>query len=378
MKKEKGMNILYIITRSDWGGAQAHLYDLIHYICTHTNHTCSLIVGEEGELSERVQQLDIPVEVLPTIVHPIHPIKDMIAIWNVVKVLKRIKPDIIHIHSSKAGIIGRIAAYIVGIPAIFTAHGWAFTDGVSVIRRMIVLPLEKWLARYTKKIICVSEYDRNIALANGVGTEEQLLTIHNGIPDIESSFCLNTHNERRKDELHCVMVARFSAQKDYKTVVKAIQQVSPEIPVQVSFVGQGVLLEEIKQFVRETGTSEKIQFLGARADVPDILSCTDIFLLVTNYEGFPISILEAMRAGLPVIATDVGGVKEAVVDGVTGYLVPRGESKAVKRKIEILARNPNLRYKMGEAARERFIKYFTQEKMLEKVSGVYHDVYRGL
>jgi glycosyltransferase involved in cell wall biosynthesis len=367
------MKITYIITRSDWGGAQAHLYDLIEYAHINTDHSCHLIVGEEGRLAEQVRGLGIPVTIVPTLIQPIHPLKDILAVRDLVGLLKQINPDIVHLHSSKAGMVGRIAARILRLPAIFTAHGWAFTDGVSSFRRMISLPLERWVARYSQRIICVSEYDRQLALQYKVGGPEQLVTVHNGIPDINEKQLLSHENSNEKREaLRCIMVARFSAQKDYATLLYATSRVT--VPIELHLAGQGELITSMRNLAKELRIEDKTNFLGPRSDIPELLSSNDVFVLTTNYEGFPISILEAMRAGLPVIATDVGGVSEAVIDGETGYLVSRGDSKAVQERIEILAKNLELRRKMGEAGRRRFLENFSSQKMIDKTFSLYKEV----
>jgi glycosyltransferase involved in cell wall biosynthesis len=370
------MKITYIITRSDWGGAQAHLFDLIEYAHNHTSHECQLIIGEEGTLAERVRAIGVPVFLVPTLVQPIHPLKDILAVHDLIRLFKQINPDLVHLHSSKAGMVGRLAARFLRIPAIFTAHGWAFTDGVPSFRRTISLPLERWVARYSQRIICVSEYDRQLALQYQVGKAEQLVAIHNGIPDIKLNDLLRY--ERAGEEnaaVKCIMVARFSAQKDYATLLHAASKV--KAPLHLQLVGQGELIEPMQQLARERKLENVVHFLGPRSNIPQLLAANDIFILTTNYEGFPISILEAMRAGLPVIASDVGGVREAVVDGVTGYLVPRGDVDAVRERLEKLASNPELRRKMGEAGRQRFLQCFTAQQMLARTFGLYEEVGGG-
>ncbi|WCK54285.1 glycosyltransferase family 4 protein [Aneurinibacillus sp. Ricciae_BoGa-3] len=363
------MKIAYIITRSDWGGAQAHLYDIMKFIKSHTRHECCLIIGEQGLLADKTRQIDIPVTIVSNLVQPIDPFKDVAAIKDTVAILKKIKPDIIHLHSSKAGIVGRIAGRLTGIPAIFTAHGWAFTEGVSVSRQRIFLPIERFMARYTSKIICVSEYDRHIALEKNVGDPNKLIAIHNGIPDAYPH-----QSVKDASKIKCIMVARFSTQKDYGTLLQAVHKMLPGSDLKFDLVGQGELLESTKQLASQLNVNEMVSFLGPRRDVPDLLVKSDIFLLISNYEGFPISILEAMRASLPVIASDVGGVKEAVIDGVTGFLIPRGDSEKLKSKLELLTGNPQLRMNMGMAGRERYLKYFTDTTMLKKTVAVYESV----
>lgn len=366
------MKIVYIITRSDWGGAQANLFDLIQYAHRHA-YECHLIVGEEGRLSEQVRTLGVPISLVPTLVQPIHPWKDMLATRAIIQRLREIKPDMVHLHSSKAGIVGRIAAHITGIPAIFTVHGWAFTEGVSPLRRAISLPLERWIAPWSKRMICVSEYDHQLALKYKVGHGEQLVTIHNGIPDVEArNRAVYKEWDKKLDPMRCVMVARFSSQKDYATLLHAASQV--EVPLELNLVGQGELMDSMRHLVKELQLDRQAHFLASRSDIPDILVHNDLFVLTTNYEGFPISILEAMRAGLPVIASDVGGVREAVIDGVTGYLVPRGDIEAVRNRLEKLANDPGLRTRMGKAGRQRFLQHFTAQHMLERTFELYHEV----
>ncbi|MED4730178.1 glycosyltransferase family 4 protein [Aneurinibacillus migulanus] len=373
------MNISYIITRSDWGGAQAHLYDLIEYIKHNTEYNCHLIIGEEGRLSEQVQVLGVPVDIIPTLIQPINPWKDLRAISDVLRILKRVKPSLVHTHSSKAGMVGRSAARIAGIPSVFTAHGWAFTEGVSTFRKNIAVPLERWMGRYSDSIICVSEYDRKLALDYRIASSEKIVAIHNGIPDVERAFIkehqtLETQQATEDRALKCIMVARFSVQKDQETLLRAISKLSLGTPIELYFVGQGELIDSMRLLAKELNVIQKVHFLGPRVDIPQLLATMDVFLLITNYEGFPISILEAMRTGLPVIASNVGGVREAITDGVNGYLVSRGDSEAIKERLELLARDSNLQKVMGKAGREKFLKYFTSKKMFEKTLSVYNKV----
>ncbi|WP_027415573.1 glycosyltransferase family 4 protein [Aneurinibacillus terranovensis] len=359
------MKIAYVITRSDWGGAQSHVFDLLRYASQFEE--CHLIVGEEGELTERVRNLPVSVWHVPTLIQPIHPFYDCLALRDILRVLRKIKPDLVHTHSSKAGFIGRFASRLADFPSIFTAHGWAFTEGVSAFRKKISIPMERVAAKISKKIICVSEYDRELALQYEVAEENKLITIHNGISE---QYSIN--NQDTGDTMRVVMVARFSAQKDHNTLIRAAANISS--PVEFILVGHGELMEQSRLLVNQLHVADRISFLGMQRDIPGILSKSDVFVLTSHYEGFPISILEAMRAGLPVIASDVGGVKEAVIDGVTGFLVPRGDVQAVQNRLEVLANNPIFRKQMGEAGRKRFLEHFTKQKMIEKTFSVYEEL----
>lgn len=374
------MKIVYMITRADWGGAQAHLYDLISYNHHVLQADCSLLIGEEGRLTDEVRKLGINVVVIKELVRSIHPIKDFVAVRKIARLLQEISPDLIHLHSSKAGIVGRIAAKLAGVPAVFTAHGWAFTEGVSLSRRLIALPLEKVMAYCSEKIICVSDYDKRLALNYKIASPDKLVTIHNGIPpaikesDKDNAAKLQTLLSFDKNTVACVMVARFSEQKDHRTLLKAFSMINSDISLKLFLIGQGPFLDATQELAKELGISERVHFMGPRTDVEQLLPYFNIFLLITNYEGFPISILEAMRVGLPVIATNVGGVNEAVVNGETGFTVPRGDANAIKNHLEHLAKDSVLRKDMGKKGRGYFLAHFTSEKMLEETSHLYQGL----
>ncbi len=165
------------------------------------------------------------------------------------------------------------------------------------------------------------------------------------------------------------MVARFVPQKDYKTLISAIPYVGEK--AKFHLVGGGEGLEQAKKLVADTGVEHRVRFHGEIDNVPDILSSSQFFVLASNWEGLPISVLEAMRCGLPVIASDVGGVGEAVVHGETGYLVRVADQRELASRIDELAANPGLRRVMGSAGRERYVRLFRANQMIEKTMAVY-------
>ncbi|WP_162785169.1 glycosyltransferase [Bacillus sp. P14.5] len=175
------MKILYIITRSTWGGAQAHVFDLVNEFKKRGNE-CVVVIGESGDLQKRLVDADIKVIILKNLLREINPLTDIKGIWELCKVIKRERPSVIHAHSSKAGIVGRIAARITRIPVVFTVHGWSFTEGVGDMKRKIYLLVEKLMANITDKFICVSDFDKELAIRYKVSTDQKLVAIHNGIP----------------------------------------------------------------------------------------------------------------------------------------------------------------------------------------------------
>lgn len=288
--------------------------------------------------------------------------------------MKQFQPDLIHCHSSKAGIIGRIAAKMCNIPAIFTAHGWAFTEGVSEKKRWIYKYIESLMAKYVKKIICVSKYDYNLACAVMPQQAAKLLVLHNGVPDLveckKSDSVVDPY-------LRLVMVARFCPPKQQIQIIAAVNALKEryhDIQIKLTLIGDGPELAIVEQQTKTMKYSDSIEFLGAKENAAELLSAYHVFVLISNWEGLPLSILEAMRQGLPVIASDVGGIPETVEDQVTGYLIPRGDQVFLQERIYQLYKNRNLCCHLGEAGRKKYINEFTNELMMKRLLQVYEEV----
>lgn len=220
-------------------------------------------------------------------------------------------------------------------------------------------------------MITVSAYDRALALARRLLPPERVVTIHNGI----SPLGPRRSGEDRGPEapLRAIMVARFSDQKDQPLLIRAAAQV-PQLDLWL--VGDGERRAEAETLARSLGIAERVQFLGDRDDVPERLAGADLFCLSTHYEGLPISILEAMRAGLPVLSTQVGGVPEAVLDGETGRLLAPGDLAGWVAALRALSADPRERRRLGEAGRTRFLAEFTAGRMLSDTWQVYEAVWR--
>ncbi|BBW90321.1 glycosyl transferase [Pseudoalteromonas sp. PS1M3] len=366
------MKICYVITKADEiGGAQIHIRDLSKSLLK-DGHTPVVITGEKGLLVDYLYEMGIEVYVVNDLQRSISIKKDIRALWKILKVLKRVKPDIVSLHSSKAGALGRIACALLNIKVIFTAHGWAFANGVDEKEKKKYIRIEKFLSRFANKIITVSKQDKNLAIKYKVASEHRQVVIHNGMYDlpIESERNLS---ERSSDICNLVMVARFSEQKDHKTLFKALEQLRNE-KWHLHLIGKGPGLEENIKLVESLNLSNKITFLGERNDVDKYLLKMDIFLLIANWEGFPRSILEAMRSSLPIIASDVGGVSEAINDAINGYLIPRGDSDLLTERLKNLIQDKGLRASIGVRNRADYIKYFTFEAMYRKTLQLYLEV----
>lgn len=324
--------------------------------------------GEAGFLMDEAGALGVRTHAVPHLVMRLSPQHDLKAVGEIRGLIRRIKPDVVHLHSSKAGILGRAAAWREGVPFVFTAHGWAFTDGASWRRKLVAVPSEWMAARLRGHIICVSEYDYKLALRHRVAPASQMTVIHNGLTDNHL-----TAKPIQSNDNCIIMVARFAVPKDHALVVRAMSFIQQTDAI-LLLVGDGPLLEDCKALAHSLGVAHRIRFLGARNDVPELLAKAHVFVLASNYEGFPISTLEAMRAGLPVVISDVGGAQEAVTDGVTGYLFPKGDAHVLAQQLDCLLLSPDLRAKMGAAGRQKFLQEFTVERMIAKTEDVYHKI----
>lgn len=356
------MRVLYIITRADLGGAQIHLLDLLSGFRNILDPVVA--VGEEGFFTNAVRALGIPCHILPNLVHAPRPVRDLRALWETASLIRRVDPSLVHAHTSKAGIIGRLAARWTGKPSVFTAHTWCFAEGTSWKWRLFGIPAERLAGRLGSAIINVSDANKLLALRYRIGRAGRLIRVWNGIAD-------TSHRAHPGDSgiPTVVTVARFAPQKDHDLLLRAAASLS--CPFHIVFVGDGPTESTVRALARQLGIGDRIQFLGPRLDVPEILAAAHIFALPSKWEGFPLSILEAMRAELPVIASDVGGVSEAVIDETNGFLVRAGDVDSFRDKLQTLLTNAPLRDRMGRAGRYLYESNFTVEAMLQQTLAVY-------
>jgi glycosyltransferase involved in cell wall biosynthesis len=363
------MKILYVITRAEMGGSQVHLLDLLQGF--RDTHDLALATGEHGFLTEEAARLGVPVHILPDLVQPLRPHSDIKALMSTYRLIRETRPDLVHCHTSKAGIIGRAAARMAHVPAIFTAHTWSFAEGTSPLWKLVGTPSEWLAARWSESIITVSESNRSLALRRRVAPSGKIVTVHNGVLDTLSRARPGVDGVPR-----IVMIARFAGQKNQAQLIQAAAGLKH--PFHLTFVGDGPTRSTAEELSRSLGLQDRVEFAGIRTDTERILSESSIFVLATNWEGFPITILEAMRAGLPVVATDVDGVREAVVGGETGYLFPKGDTTSLGSILQALLTDPATRVRLGQAGRKRYEAEFTRSAMLRKILAVYEHVVPGM
>jgi len=352
------------------GGAQKHVEALAIKL-KQDAHEVTIVTGSYDASLWRLQEAQIEVIRIPAMQRAIHLTKDMQALWQLRAAFKKMQPDIIAAHSSKAGAIGRVAGRLLRIPTIFTAHSWSFTEGVPPKKQLMYRQLEKTVQPLTTKIITVSDYDRKLALTKGIAPAHKMQTIHNGIEHLES---IMAPNRVWSEQPQLVMVARFEIPKRQDRLLEALLALR-DIPWHLQFIGDGSLRLPLENYVKDKGLSERVTFLGNQLDVTTLLAESQIFVLLSDWEGLPISIIEAMRAGLPIIATDVGGVNELVTDGENGFLIPRDDENQslLIKKLKQLLTDKTLCKKMGDASERRFLRNFTFLPMYQKTLDIYEQ-----
>ncbi|MGI8486461.1 MAG: glycosyltransferase family 4 protein [Thermomicrobiales bacterium] len=359
-----------VITRGDSiGGAQLYVRDLAKRL-QQDEHEVLVVTGTSVMLTRMLTAAEIPFTMCSCLQRQVHPLNDARAVRSLGRIIRAFKPDLLSAHSSKAGIIGRLAGKLNGVPCIFTAHGWPFAEGMPQPGRTIWRVIEQLSGPLAARIICVSTSDRQLALDCGFDPR-RLVTIHNGIPDMP----VPPRSPRDAGApVRIAMVARFSPQKDHESLLRAIR----DIPnCEVDFVGDGPLQESMTTLASRLGVRNRVRFHGYRSDVSSLLIESDLFVLASHYEGFPLTTLEAMRAGLPAIVSNAGGAGEAVIPGVSGYVVARGDVSALRGRIRTLVEHPNLRTAMGNAGRLLYLDSFTFERMYRSTLTVYEDIVLG-
>ncbi|MFT5259924.1 MAG: glycosyltransferase involved in cell wall biosynthesis [Gammaproteobacteria bacterium] len=356
--------ILLVITKGDVGGAQIHCLDIIRLL--KERYRFLLVCGEEGYLTAEARLLGIKVSVLESLQRPISPRMDWAAYKELKALMLETNPSIVHAHSSKAGVLARIAAARANIPAVFTAHGWAFTKGVSR-KQWIVGLLSEWILRhFSAVVIAVSKYDYALAKRYRVCALSNLKVVQNGVGELASASSVTNVAPK------IVNIGRLGGQKNHQFLVKCLAQLDQEF--EAIIIGTGDEYHSLVSQIASLGLENKVQLIRNVDNVSSYLNQGDVFVLSSEYEGLPLSVLEAMSGKLAVVSTDVGGVSEAVVEGETGYLVARNDEQAMTARITELLQNTTLRKSMGEAGYQRYQQYFTAERMVSDIDEIYRQV----
>jgi glycosyltransferase involved in cell wall biosynthesis len=366
------MKIVHVLTRGDiLGGAQTHVRELSLALRS-LGHEVTVITGAPGIFTQQLCQAGIPCMQVRSLVHPLRPHRDLAALVALWYVLRQLQPDVVCAHTAKAGSLGRAAARLRHVPSVFTPHGWSMVDRTSLAPNHVYRLIESVAGRLGTRVINVCEYERALAERCHVSPPGSLDVVHNGIAE-------NPLPRTRPIEAQpplIVMVARFAAQKDHRTLLLALAGLQA-LEWRLALVGGGELQPSLIAKIKAYGLAARVRLLPPETDVGRLLMEAQLFVLATHFEALPISILEAMRAGLPVIATDVGGIAEAVRPQETGLLASHGDIPALREALATLIQDPARRQAMGAAGRARWGAHFTATAMATKTIEVYHRALRA-
>jgi glycosyltransferase involved in cell wall biosynthesis len=337
--------VLIVITLAEVGGAQSYVMSLLPALAERFDVTVAAHGG--GPVRETADALGLRYVSLRHVRRPINPWRDALGLVELCRVIRLVRPDVVHVSSSKAGVLGRLAAWALRVPVcVFTVHGWAFAaaDGrASLLYRWA----DRLVSPVTSATICVSELERASGVAARTCAAERTVVIPNAV-DVRGA--LRASRQRSRPLL--LAVGRLRPPKDFDTLLRALALL-PSDAFEAAIVGDGPQREELAALLAQLGLEDRVRLEGERRDVPALLAEADAFVLSSRSEGLPVSVLEAMAAGLPVVATAVGGVGEAVVDGETGLLVRPADPEALAAALASIVADASLRRRLGAAGRAR-------------------------
>ena len=392
LKGQSKIQVLHIITRLIKGGAQENTLLTVTNL-DESRYQTALVsgpsFGSEGEIESKARQLGVDLTIVPELAREISPINDLKSLYKIYRFIKKGRYDIVHTHSSKAGIIGRIAARMAGVKGIIhTPHGSIFdhdanipsVSGAFLVKFLLLV--EKAASHLTDRIVTLTDSEARGYVRLGMGNSQEFTTIHSGIDlsrftDVE----IDVADKRRElgisaDCTVITTVARLTSEKGHSYLIEAAKAVVAEFDgcLKFVFVGNGDLRRDLERKVCELHLDETILFLGLRDDIPEILAVSDLFVLSSLYEAQGRVIVEAMAAGLPVVATRVGGVPNVVVDGETGVLVPAADPQALASAIINVIGDRDKAKQMGQAGRMRVDPKFSVETMVEQIDMLYREL----
>ena len=384
LAQEDPIRIAYLL-EAMVGGTRKHLIDLVENLDRDQFQPCLFCSSQRdpgfAQEAQRLREQGVPVTLLP-MRRQISPWWDLVCLIRLAWLLRKGRYDLVHTHSSKAGILGRAAARLAGVPVVIhTPHAFPFMMKVGPLTRLFYIWLERIAARFTDLIIAVSEGERQAALQVKICPPEKILTIENGLNLSQIPSHLDPKSTLAElgvgeHDLVVGTVGRASRQKGWRDLVLAANEVVKELPwVKFLLVGGGELLAEIAGVIEELGLGRWVSLVGNRQQIYSLYAGFDVFVLPSLWEGGPYALLEAMAMGKPVVATRVAGNADMVVEGETGYLVPPEQPKALAQALLRLLRDSELRGRMGSRGRARIEQQFQLTEKIDLIQETYRRVW---
>jgi glycosyltransferase involved in cell wall biosynthesis len=364
------VKVMQIITKGESGGAQTHLLVLCQALMQQVRFVA--VIGGSAPrsvLGDQLQTLGIPVDPLPQLGNSLSPLRILGAVRALLRLMRTHRPDILHAHSSVAGVVVRIAGRITGTPVIYTVHGFGFKPEIPRFQRWAAWLGEWALAGLTDHMICVSAHERQLAGRLPIAPS-RISVIPNAVADTPERA------QPGHDPARIVMVARLARPKRVDLLLHALAlmrtRLGHEVPASV--IGSGPDLDACRALARQLNL-QAVDFTGDVDDVPKRLAQHAVFVLMSDHEGLPISIIEALRSGLAIAASDLPGIRELMTHGMEGLLVSN-EAGALAGALLSLVAAPALRARLGHAARQHYEACFTPAPMARAVEALYGQIAR--
>jgi len=378
------MRITHVITRLVVGGAQENTIASVLGLRQKSGFDVKLIsgptVGPEGSLEPLVSKIPGLLTLVPELVRPVHPWKDWIALRKLTKLLRATRPDLVHTHSGKAGILGRLAAARAGVPIIIHhIHGPSFGPFQGALANFIFTGAERHAAKVTDHFFCSADAMTKLYLAAGIGRPEMYTRIISGFEVSAFSNPPDPAETRAKlgiapDEFVIGVIARLAPLKGHADLLQAVSEVIRQFPnTKVIFVGDGSLRSELETQTRALGLDRNVIFTGLvpPSEVPRFVGAMDCVAHLSQREALARALPQALTAGKPIIAYDFDGAEEVCRDSETGFLIRNRDLRAVIDRLLQLARNPELRNQLGNRGRQLVAERFSVERMIEQQAEVY-------
>jgi len=378
------MRIVHVITRLIIGGAQENTLLTVEGLHHRYHDDVTLITGPaegpEGDLFDSAAHRDLKVEVLPELVRPIRPLVDLRAYRRLRAFFRKLRPEVVHTHSSKAGILGRAAAWHEHVPAVVhTIHGLPFGPFERPLKNRLYIALERWAARRAHAIVSVCDAMTTQALAAGVGRPDQFLTVYSGMDADAFLSPRRPRDEVRRelglagDDVAFATVARLFELKGHDDIVAVARDVLASNPkVKFVWIGDGILRDHLIADLDRLGIRRSFILTGlvAPGRIPELLGAVDAVIHPSLREGLARVLPQALLVGRPVISYDVDGAREVVLPE-TGILLEPRDLPGLRRAILDLAADPEARAAMGHAGRRRFAHQFRHETMTQQLRSLY-------
>ncbi|HEB76091.1 MAG TPA: glycosyltransferase [Nitrospirae bacterium] len=360
------LRICYVIGQLGRGGAERQLYELVRGINREVFSPVVVSLSSGGVWGEAFRRLGIDVIELPRRKN-----MELSRLFGLIRLLRAVKPDIVHTYLYSANSYGRIAAVLTGVPVIIASERSLPETGKDKKRCQVFT--DRILAAFSHGIVCNSRKAAETLVERYSFDPKKVFTVHNGIDADE--FSRQAGGSGMRGGLRVVgTVGRLHPSKNYRMFLDAagiVLERADSVRVRFVIVGDGESRAELESYARDTGVADKVHFAGERSDVPALLKGMDVFVMTSRYEGLSNAIMEAMLAGLPVVATDVGGNGELVVDGETGFLCPPDDAGTVAERILYLLGNEEEAAQMGARGRERVMRDFSVERMVRATEEIY-------